>query len=259
MILEFIISFLGGEFSKRAIASNYRVTSLSRRGKPSEGAIDGVNYITGDATEYGVVSSIANDEDYDAIVHCIGLLFDANSGLADYNRFVSGSGSIIKEGATYDDITRKTAIYAIEAAEELARARSSNEPTSFIFTSAAEVGWQEDDMQPGGKLLEQFLAPDWLKRYLQAKRAVEARLIEGEEAGFVRPVVFRPSLIYSYDRLGSLPPVGAFIIGNKAGLPFVDRPVTVQSLANAMVATLGKDLSVSGIQRFKDVDRLASL
>ena len=95
--------FLGSEVAKRAVASQFSVTSLSRRGKPSTDAIDGVEYVVGDATDQKTVEDLITANSYDAIVHTIGLLFDADSGLAQYNRFVSGSGSLIREGATYDD------------------------------------------------------------------------------------------------------------------------------------------------------------
>lgn len=91
---------------------------------------------------------------------------------------------------------------------------------------------------------------------MKAKRAVEARLNESSTKGkTLRPIIFRPSLIYSLDRIASLPPVGAFYVGNKIGLPFVDRPVTVQSLAIAAVRALGDD-SVIGVQRYKEIDAL---
>ena len=150
-------------------------------------------------------------------------------------------------------VTRKTAIYAIEAAEKVCKENDREIP--FIFTSAAEVGWGEDSMQPGGKQIESLLAPQWLKRYLAAKRAVEARLQVSSDEKLLRQVIFRPSLIFSFDRLASLPPVGAFFVGNKLGFPFVDRPVTVQSLANAMVSSL-KDDSIQGVQRYAQIDKL---
>ena len=246
--------YLGSEVAKRAVANEFSVTSLSRRGRPAENAIEGVDYVTGDATDENCVNDLVSSQTFDAVVHCIGLLFDADSGLAQYNVFVSGSGSVIKDGATYDDITRKTAIHAIEAAEKIAKEKNTVIP--FIFTSAAEAGWLEGDMQPGGKIMDSFLAPDWLKRYLSAKRSVEARLNESGDQNILRPVIFRPSLIFSYDRLASLPPVGAFFVGNKIGLPFVDRPVTVQNLANAMVSSV-KDDSVRCVQRYSQIDKLS--
>jgi uncharacterized protein YbjT (DUF2867 family) len=106
---------------------------------------------------------------------------------------------------------------------------------------------------PGGKQVERYLAPDWMKRYLAAKRAVEKKLKESSPP--LRPVIVRPSLIYSLDRPASYVPVGAFFVGNRVGLPFVDRPVTVQSLANAIVRSISRE-SVRGVQRYKEIDQL---
>jgi hypothetical protein len=120
----------------------------------------------------------------------------------------------------------------------------------FVFTSAAEAGWPD---MPGGTQVEQYLAPEWMKRYLAAKRQVEAKLMGSQPQ--LRPVIARPSLIYSLDRPASYLPVGAFFVGNKIGLPFVDRPVTVQSLGNAMVRAISRD-NIVGVQRFKEIDQL---
>lgn len=167
-----------------------------------------------------------------------------------YNRFASGSGSVPDPESTYDDITRKTAYYAIDAAQQYSQGSSIALP--FVFISCAEAGWPD---VPGGSLIENNLAPEWLQRYLTAKRAVESKLMDSY--GPLRPIIFRPSLIFSYERLPSLPPVGAFFLGNAVGLPFVDRPVTVQALAAAVVNSLS-DVTVSGVQRYKDIDDLSS-
>lgn len=81
-----------------------QVTSLSRRGEnpePGNEDLDQVNWVKGDATDYGTVSSQVGDAD--AVVHAarmnhpaglnsspeaIGLLFDANSGLTNLNLIV---------------------------------------------------------------------------------------------------------------------------------------------------------------------------
>ena len=207
----------------------------------------------GDARDKDVIETVLSQGDtFKAIIHCIGLLFDDSSGLRTFNRLVSGSGSIPERESSYDDITRLTAFNAIEAAETyMKELESTNLP--FVFTSAAEAGWPD---VRGGSFVESALSPRWLKRYLKAKRSVEARLKDSVESGSgLRPIVFRPSLIYSLDRVTSLPPVGAFYLGNKIGLPFVDRPVSVQALANASVRAIG-DESVSGIQRYKEIDVL---
>ena len=214
----------------------------------------------GDARKKETIQSIFDtykekDSDptpFKAVIHCIGLLFDDSSGLGTFNRLVSGSGSIPEKESTYDDITRQTAFHAIEATESYVQSVSAGASFPFVFTSAAEAGWPD---VTGGSFVESTLAPEWLRRYLVAKRAVEARLSTSASNKSLRPIIFRPSLIYSLDRLASLPPVSAFYVGNKIGLPFVDRPVTVQSLANAVVRSLS-DESVAGVQRFKDIDAL---
>ena len=186
-----------------------------------------------------------------AIIHCIGLLFDDSTGLGNYNRFVSGSGSIPDADATYDTITRLTAFNAVDVATDyVSKKGDTTKRLPFIFISAAEAGWPNVG---GGKQVENYLAPDWLKRYLAAKRAVEEKL--SSSSSILRPVIFRPSLIFSLDRPGSYPAVGAFFVFNRIGLPFVDRPVTVQSLANAVVRSISRE-EVVGVQRYKDVDAL---
>jgi len=52
-------------------------------------------------------------------------------------------------------------------------------------------------------------------------------------------------------------PVAAFTVGNKLGLPFVDKPVTVQLLAKCVVNAIA-DEGVSGILDFKGMERVAS-
>jgi hypothetical protein len=183
------------------------------------------------------------------VIHCIGLLFDDASGLGTYNRFVSGSGSLPDADSTYDTITRLSAFNAIDATMEYAK-ENRMESFPFVFTSAAEAGWPD---MPGGAQVEQYLAPEWMKRYLAAKRQVEEKLMGSQPQ--LRPVIVRPSLIYSLDRPASYLPVGAFFVGNKIGLPFVDRPVTVQSLGNAMVRAISRD-NIVGVQRFMDIDQL---
>lgn len=247
--------FLGGTVARRAILEGYSVTSISRRGRPETDANDGIDYRIGDARKVETIQDVLNEEgkDYKAVIHCIGLLFDGDSGIGNLNRFVSGSGSVPDDDSSYDDITRLTSFNAIQAAEEFSKKRGVTDPLPFIFTSAAEAGWPD---VTGGPQVERFLAPEWLKRYLKAKREVEARLSNADQ-DVLRPVIFRPSLIYSLDRIASLPPVGAFFVGNKIGLPFVDRPVTVQALSSAVIRSLSKP-ETRGVQRFMQVDELSN-
>ena len=113
--------FLGGNVAKRAILEGYSVTCLSRRGKMPESSnpddaddnmlnSNSIKYCVGDARDKSVLRNILlNDNENDefvAVVHCIGLLFDTNSGFWKVNRFISGSGSIPDEALNYDEITR---------------------------------------------------------------------------------------------------------------------------------------------------------
>ncbi|GKY96785.1 hypothetical protein MPSEU_000637700 [Mayamaea pseudoterrestris] len=251
--------FLGQEICRRATAKGYAVTSLSRRGLPppanaktnGQTTLD-VDYRQGDACDIDSIRNVLDEGNYKAVIHCIGLLFDDSSGLGDYNVFVSGSGSVPDKGSTYDSITRLTAFNAIDATKAYAE-RNGDMEFPFVFTSAAEAGWPDVTFGQG---IEQYLAPEWLRRYLKAKREVENKLMSSEPT--LRPVILRPSLIYSMDRPASLLPVGAFFVGNKVGLPFVDRPVTVSSLASAMLQAVMR-LDTKGVLRYPDIDRLGSM
>lgn len=225
---------------------------MSRRGTPPESkdaSPAAADYREGDARKKEVILSILNEGGYAGVVHCIGLLLDDESGFGSWNRFASGSGSVPDEGSSYDEITRLTGFNAIDAATEYATTQGLEKPMPFCFTSAAEAGWPQ---MKGGGFVEKVLAPGFLKRYLVAKRAVEEKLMSSEK---LRPIIVRPSLIYSLDRPASLLPVSAFFVGNKVGLPFVDRPVTVQALSGAIVRAVGRD-DVKGVQRYSEIDAL---
>ena len=246
--------FLGQTICKRAILEGYEVTSLSRRGLPPTGvtpATKTIDYRKGDARQMEAVTNILSEGGYSGIVHCIGLLLDSESGLGEYNVFVSGSGSLLDSKSTYDTITRITAFNAIDAALDYAVTAGLEKPLPFCFTSGADAGWPN---VLGGPQIEKFLAPEWLRRYLTAKRAVEKKLLGSTPQ--LRPVIVRPSLIYSLDRPASYVPVGAFFLGNSVGLPFVDRPVTVQALSCAIVRAMDRD-SVSGILRYSEIEELS--
>jgi nucleoside-diphosphate-sugar epimerase len=244
--------FLGQNVCEQALQAGYDVVSLSRRGLPPSGGVSNVDYRQGDARLKDSVANILDESsDFAGVVHCIGLLFDDQSGLGSLNVYVSGSGSLPDAASTYETITRQTAFNAIEVATEYAN-KNALQQFPFCFTSAAEAGWPD---VAGGDLIENYLAPDFLKRYLVAKRAVEAKLLSSEPT--LRPIIVRPSLIYSMDRPLSFPPVGAFFVGNKIGLPFVDRPVTVQKLSNAMVKAIARD-DVKGLLRYQQIDDISS-
>ena len=123
--------------------------------------------------------------------------------------------------------------------------------TPFAFVSCAESGWPDVS---GGSFVESNLAPEWLGRYLVAKRAVEAKLNDNTDK--LRPIIYRPSLIWSWGKLDVLPIIPVFNLASALGVPFVDRTIRVGTLADAIVAGVAGD--VEGVQRFAAMDELAA-
>jgi NAD dependent epimerase/dehydratase family len=260
--------YLGQVVCEKAVRAGYSVVTLSRRGLPPPSSSSSsstvtkdwwknVEYRKGDARQQESIASILDEGNICGVIHCIGLLFDDASGLGAYNQYVSGSRSLPDSDSTYDTITRLTAFHAIDAT--IAYGNKMNLTTAaattktaipFCFTSAAEAGWPE---VTGGNLIERLM-PDFIHRYMVAKRAVEAKLLASQP--MLRPIIVRPSLIYSWDKIASLPAVGTFTFLNQIGVPFVDRPVTVDALASAIVRAIG-DESIVGIQRYPQIDRLS--
>lgn len=253
--------FVGREVCKYAVQAGFDVTSLSRRGQnpqPGDQYLDQVSWNAGNALDKETIEKFVNEAD--AVVHCIGLLFDAKSGLEGLNDFTSASGSKPemeeeKYESTYDNITRKTMFLIIEAL--LAKANSpfnmfsSSGRTPIGFVSCAESGWP--DVAFGPQVEE--ASPDWLKRYLVAKRAVEAKLDQSTDK--LRPVIVRPSLIWNWQKLDVLPVIPIFNIANLVGVPFVDKTVRVEDVGRSLVQGL-LDEDVSGVQRFSEMESLSA-
>ncbi|CAM9793965.1 unnamed protein product [Phaeothamnion confervicola] len=122
----------------------------------------------------------------------------------------------------------------------------------MVFVSAAEARWTFDGAFVGTPV-------EWLHAYLVAKRAVEDKLLNdlgGGDQPSLRPIVLRPSLVWTPSRPFALPPVAAFTIGNFLGLPFVDRPVRVDTLAAAAMAAVG-DQAARGVFDYSRMEALA--
>jgi len=245
--------YVGSAVCERLVNKGYAVTAVSRRGmnpKPGDAALDQVRWVKGDATDPATVKKIVNDAD--AVVHAIGLLFDVDSGLAGLNRIVSGSGSLPDESSTYDNVTRKTMFNIANAIEGKLSIPSLGKKEKFplCFVSAAEAGWPDF---AGGRLIEERLAPDWLKKYLGAKRTVEARLSTSTK---IRAAIYRPSLIWDWTKFDVLPAIPIFNLASAVGVPFVDKTVRVETLADAIVQGI-EDNKVEGIQRYMQMEELA--
>ena len=256
--------FVGSRICLELLEAGYDVTSISRRGTPpssDNGDADSasesraarlrksVDWRVGDATKPETARDVLREGGYVGVVHAVGMLL-----ASDLNALASGSGSIPDADATYDRVTRVTACNAADAAvqcvsiETAARGdgEESSPPPPFVFVSAAEARWD-------------FTAPfDWLEEYLVAKRAVERRLTTLNEDNKLRASWLRPSLVYTFEKPAALPAVAAFVVGNAIGIPFVDRPVTVDTLARAAVRALS-DGETSGCLDYREMERLASL
>lgn len=247
--------FVGSAVCERLVKKGYEVTGVSRRGqnpKPDNKYLDQVNWVSGDATNPSDVKKIVTESQ--AVVHAVGLLFDVDSGLVGLNNFVSGSKSVPGESSTYDNVTRKTMFNIIDAVEKktsMPFGLGQSKPIPVCFVSCAEAGWPD---VAGGSFVEEKLAPDWLRRYLIAKRAVESRL--ESSAKCIRPVIFRPSLIWDWTKLDVLPVIPVFNIASAIGVPFVDKTVRVETLADAIVAGVEDD-DLTGVQRYMRMEELA--
>jgi len=240
--------YVGKEVVKNAVQRGFEVTAMSRRGEnpdPGDETLSAVRWVKGDATNFDTVNQLVSEND--AIVHACGLLFDANSGLANLNIIVSGSGSLPAEDSTYDRITRLTAFNLIDAVGRKLRLFGPSTPVAFV--SCAEAGWPD---MTGGPQVEKIV-PEFLKEYLVAKRAVEARLTS---EGSIRPVIVRPSLIWDWTKLDVLPIIPFWNFLNFIGIPFLDKTVNVDTISKAIVAGI-EDESVSGVQRWTEMEELA--
>lgn len=263
--------FVGSAFIAAARRRGHKIVSLSRRGRlPGEKDDDGVKWITGDATSPSVIQrAVDSNPGINAAFHSIGLLLDSQSGLASLNKMASGSGSEPSPDASYDSITRVTALSAIDAMrnqskrlrDETRDGRSAAIP--FVFVSAAEAGWSfkvrgtEDLFVIDSLTLIPHQAPvDFLERYLVAKRAVENELLDENKRDLIRGTVLRPSLIWTWSRPQALPSVIPFYLANAMGLSFVDRPVLLETLVEA--ALLSIEGEGKGVLDYHEMERLAA-
>lgn len=243
--------YVGREVCKNAVQKGYKVTSVSRRGEcpdPNDEWLSQVEWRAGNALDKPTVNALVSQAD--AVVHAIGLLFDVDSGLTFLNTFTSASKSKPDDTSTYDRITRETAFNVIDAVRKK-MALPFGMPTPLAFVSCAEAGWP--DVQFGEAVDE--AAPDWLKRYLVAKRAVEAELQTSDK---LRPIIYRPSLIWDWTKLDVLPVIPIFNLASALGVPFIDKTVRVEALGKAIVAGL-LDTEVRGVQRYPQIESLAEV
>lgn len=234
--------FVGREVVRRARQKGMAVVSISRRGKLLGETDESVTWVSGDAAESKTVQAVISDfGPFDGCVHAVGVLFDAQTGVSTLNRFASGSGSIPTSESTYDRVIRQTGITAINCFASKYSA-SAETPKAFVFISAAEAGWTFPSPVP------------FLEKYLVAKRAVEDEIMTNKA---LRPVILRPSLVFSWDRPQALPAVLPFYLLSTFGVPFVDKPVLLSTVVDAAIGAL-QDPVVRGILRDKDMKAVAA-
>lgn len=239
--------FLGREVCRSAVARGWAVTSLSRRGvnpEPGCSALDEVSWVAGDASDQVLLDQLSSQTD--AFVHSVGLLLDTESGLGALNVVTSGSRSVPSAGATYDSVMRKSAIALLEAA----KGDTTRRP--FVFVSASEAGWPEI---PAGRAIEPRLF-EFLGRYLTAKRGVEAAL--ANEAS-VRPLLVRPSLMWSWGKLDVLPILPVWNTFSALGVAdgAFGKMLRVEVVGAAIVQALERE--VEGVLGPADLEAIAPL
>ena len=251
---------VGSHVCKEALRRGHSVVSFTRRGSPTEDSpaygLEGVEWEAGDASNARAVLLLVKRIKPDAVVHCIGVLFDCNSWLAGWNKTVSGCGSVpdAKKG-TYENVIKNTAMAAFHAIAFL-----NEEHLPFVYVSVCEAGWHKGDMGPLGSLAAFFtrFIPS-AQEYLLRKREVEDAMLYGigvpdickRRAHAARPVVFRPSVVLTDEHprpcLSSL-----FTMS-----PFSDGPIRATDLASAMVAAVEQP-SVRGVYRRRDILKLGA-
>jgi nucleoside-diphosphate-sugar epimerase len=195
--------FVGSEICRQAAARGWSCVVLSRRGG-AEGSAEQARlpcqHVAGDATQPGVLErTVAEHGPFDALVHCVGALLDGASGLRYANLLVSASRSLPAADQSYADLTEGTALELLRVARA-ASADGSKDGlggrTPFVFISAAEAGWADEGApMPGGSFVESW-SPQWLRRYLAAKRSVEGAILSPSATQDVRGVVLRPSFVW---------------------------------------------------------------
>ncbi len=238
--------FVGGKLITLLTNRGVEIVALSRRGAPvGDICPANVEYLKCDVGDKEQLAAVFKSHGpFSSVFHAIGLLLDPDSGLSGLNKLASGSGSVPSETSSYDRITRQTSFNAIDLLVAQQKDTGSTTAVPMVFVSAAEAGWTWPS--PVG----------FLERYLIAKRAVESRLQSEEVAPFIRPVILRPSLIYTMDRPQALFSVIPFMVASKIGIPGVEKPVELDVLAKSgIVASENQD--IRGVKRIEEMTELS--
>ena len=150
---------------------------------------------------------------------------------------------------------RATGIALLEAARSTKPPSGSLRP--YVFVSAAEAGWKDNEL---GTKIEGNIAPSWLCRYLDAKRAVEEALAADGLGAGVRPILARPSFMWDPTKLDILPLLPIWAVGDalNIGSGTFSPPLRVE-VAGAAIIAAAADKSVEGILTPRQLLDLAPL
>ena len=162
-----------------------------------------------------------------AVVHSVGLLLE----LDFLYRFIFPNSAAAKRvPSTYESACYETAAVLLSEAKAAGVG-------AYVYVSAVDP------------------PPMVMTRYIAAKRQAEKDILDN---GTVRPVVFRPGIIYGSERVYSLPLMAAFSVLQRLGLqPPEEAPMAVSDVAKAAV-TACTDPSVRGVFNVLQMTALAA-
>ena len=141
-----------------------------------------------------------------AVVHSVGLLVESDFL---YQRVFPKAAQSQRPPGTYESTSYESAVVLLREAQAAGVG-------AYVYVSAVDP------------------PPFVLGRYIAAKRRAEQEILNNE--GGVRPVIFRPGIIYGPQRWYSLPLMAAFSFLQAVGLqPPQEAPMAVADVAKAAV------------------------
>lgn len=212
--------FIGSQVCVKAVSEGHEVHALGRN-KPNK-VPEGVNWVSKDALDYEGMKSFLQKESFDAVVNCIGILFDYSTPLRRLNKLFSGSNSVaLNNNETYSNIIEGISLNIYHILKDT--------DCKMVFMSAAETKWRE---RKTTRLFERIFIPKFLKEYLKRKRFVDDTVSEHENVS-----IFYPSIVYRWNQFWKLPVVMGFRLGSFI-TPIFYNPIHVDKLSHNIVQTL---------------------
>lgn len=212
--------FIGSQVCLEAVSEGHQVYALGRN-KPDT-VPEGVNWISKDALDYESMEVFLKEERFDAVINCVGILFDYNTSLRRLNKLFSGSNSMAHRGnETYGNIIEGISLNLYHVLKDT--------DCKMVFMSAAETKWREGRLT---RLFERIFIPKFLKEYLKRKRFVDDTVHEHPNVS-----IFYPSIVYRWNQVWKLPVVMGFRLGSFV-TPIFYNPIHVNKLSHNIVQTL---------------------